>query len=350
MSIAAVIVAAGKSSRMGQFKPMLNIGSDSVAQHIIHTFRQAGVREIAVVTGRQAEQLQAHLAGYDITFLHNAAYEATEMFDSAKIGLSYMAPRCSHVLFTPVDIPLFTAQTVRKLIQSGAELACPICGGKQGHPLILSSAVVQTLLTDSGEGGLKGAIARSGISMERVEVDDPGTLRDADTPEEFQLLVDYYNQALYPTDEEIEHLLNELDTPAQVRAHGAVVAAKAAALAVQAGASLNCGLLRAACLLHDMAKTQGKQHPAVAAQFLRDRGYFRLAEVIAQHHDLTEDPPAEAQLLYLADKLVRGTEEVTLETRFSSSRQKCITPEALEQWSRRYRDAQMIAQQYGLDV
>ena len=196
MNIGAVIVAAGMSSRMGDFKPMLNIGSISIAQRIIATFHQADVTKIVMVTGYNALTLERHLANNGVIFLRNENYETTQMFDSAKIGLEYMRDKCEKLLFTPVDIPLFTANTVTTLLNSGAELACPVCGGKTGHPILISSAIIDRLLADSGEGGLQGAISRCGVEMTRIEVSDQGVLHDADTPDDYKALLQYHNRQL----------------------------------------------------------------------------------------------------------------------------------------------------------
>ena len=90
MTVGALITAAGMSSRMGDFKPMLNIGSISIAQRVIATFQQAGVDKIVMVTGYNATLLERHLAGNGVVFLRNEAYETTQMFDSVKIGLRYL--------------------------------------------------------------------------------------------------------------------------------------------------------------------------------------------------------------------------------------------------------------------
>ena len=79
MDCGAVIVAAGMSSRMGDFKPMLNIGSISIAQRIIATFAQAGVERIAVVTGFNADALERHLSRSGVVFIRNERYETTEI-------------------------------------------------------------------------------------------------------------------------------------------------------------------------------------------------------------------------------------------------------------------------------
>lgn len=196
MRIGAVITAAGMSSRMGDFKPLLKIGSMSIVSRIVATLRQAGAENIVMVTGFNAEALEHHLAGSGIVFLRNPVYEHTHMFDSAKIGLEYIADKCDRILFTPVDIPLFTAATVTALLESGAELACPVFAGQSGHPLLMSDGIVKKILADSGEGGLQGAITRCGADMTEVTVDDEGILHDADTPQDYHKLLEYHNKQL----------------------------------------------------------------------------------------------------------------------------------------------------------
>ena len=196
MQTAALIVAAGMSTRMGEFKPMLSIGSISIAQRIIATLQQSGITKIVMVTGYNATQLERHLADNGVIFLRNEQYETTQMFDSVRIGLQYLQGKCDRVLFTPVDVPLFTANTVKTILESGADLACPMCGGKQGHPILIGEPLLQEILLDSGEQGLKGAIDRCSIPLMRIDVDDPGTIQDADTPEDYASLVDYHNSQL----------------------------------------------------------------------------------------------------------------------------------------------------------
>ena len=129
MEIGAVITAAGMSSRMGEFKPMLSIGTISIAQRVTATLRQAGAEKMVMVTGNNAEELERHLSKSRVIFLRNENYASTQMFDSAKIGLEYLRGKCDVVLFTPVDVPLFTAATVRALLARGAPPACPVCRG-----------------------------------------------------------------------------------------------------------------------------------------------------------------------------------------------------------------------------
>ena len=196
MQIAALITAAGMSSRMGSFKPMLPIGSISAAKRVVATFRQAGIQRIVMITGYQAQELEHHLSGDGVIFLRNENYANTHMFDSVKIGLQYLMDKCDGVLMTPVDIPLFTARTVEILMKCDALLASPFCEGQTGHPIYISSCLIPGILQDSGEQGLKGALERSGCTMEKIPVDDPGTLHDADTPEDYSALLAYHNSQL----------------------------------------------------------------------------------------------------------------------------------------------------------
>ena len=196
LQTAALIVAAGMSSRMGEFKPMLNIGSISIAQRVIASLQQAGIDKIVMVTGYNATQLERHLSGLGLIFLRNENYESTQMFESACIGLRYLKDKCDRLLFTPVDIPLFTAATVEKLLDTDALLACPICDGKRGHPILISSTLVDSILSDSGADGLRGALERCGAPMLEISVEDRGVLHDADTPEDYKALLKYHNEQL----------------------------------------------------------------------------------------------------------------------------------------------------------
>lgn len=199
-TIGAVIVAAGMSSRMGDFKPMMSIGAISIAQRIVATLRQAGAQHIVVVTGFNADMLERHLSDNGLVFLRNNDYESTDMFASAKIGLVYLQSKCDRVLFTPVDIPLFTAGTVRALIASEAEIAIPVCGGSEGHPILLASRLIPAILDWPGEGGLRGAINALDAPVCHVPVRDAGILHDADTPQDYQALLEYHNKQLARTE------------------------------------------------------------------------------------------------------------------------------------------------------
>ena len=196
MTSAALIVAAGMSSRMGDFKPLLNIGSISIAQRVVATFQQAGVEKIVMITGYNAVLLERHLSGNGIVFLRNEEYRTTQMFDSVRIGLRYLKDKCDRLLFTPVDIPLFTAATVRALLDTDAELACPAVGTETGHPILIAASLIDRILADPGDQGLRGALENCGSRIRLIPVNDLGILHDADTPEDYRALLQYHNEQL----------------------------------------------------------------------------------------------------------------------------------------------------------
>ncbi len=197
MKTGAVIVAAGMSSRMGAFKPMLQIGSISVAKRIVSTLQQAGAELVVVVTGNQADVLEKHLSRSGVVFIRNEDYASTQMFDSAKIGLDYIKDKCERILFTPVDVPLFTARTVSELYNSEADVVIPVCGGDEGHPLLMRSSAVPVILSNDGGGGLRGALNASGLQIEYIEVEDEGVLYDMDTPSDYEELIKRHNSQLF---------------------------------------------------------------------------------------------------------------------------------------------------------
>lgn len=114
MKAGAVIVAAGMSTRMKQFKQMMKIGNFTMAERVVINFKRAGIQDIVMVTGYRSRQLEAYLDYLDLEFVENKQYEHTDMFESARIGFRRLQNRCDKVLFCPADIPFFTDDTVKK--------------------------------------------------------------------------------------------------------------------------------------------------------------------------------------------------------------------------------------------
>lgn len=189
MKTGAVIVAAGMSSYMNDFKPMLKIGRTTIVKRIITTLQQAGIDSIVVVTGNEADQLEKHICHMGVICVRNERFVETQMLDSARIGLNYLQYECDRILFTPADIPLFSTQSVCKLLNSSAMISCPSHKGTQGHPLLISSKLIPLVLSYKGTDGLWGAIDYSGIKITQVPVDDEGILMDIDTPQDYEKLL-----------------------------------------------------------------------------------------------------------------------------------------------------------------
>ena len=146
----------------------------------------------------------------------------------------------------------------------------------------------------------------------------------------------------WPSREEIEALWKKYNTPAPVRAHCEAVALRAGELAGQTGLTLNLALLNAACLLHDLVRDR-PGHARAGGE-----GWPEVGALVSVHHDLPREAGAEAALLFLADKLVQETRPVTLEERFQAKRALCKTPEALNAWEERFRQAREAAERLNL--
>jgi CTP:molybdopterin cytidylyltransferase MocA len=108
-----------------------------------------------------------------------------------------MAERVEAIFFTPVDVPLFTVNTLRLLaarLQSGGDhIVTPVFEGKPGHPILTLSQAAKGLTGWKGGGGLRGAIDAYSGPKGILETDDPGILLDADTPEDYRFLKEAAN-------------------------------------------------------------------------------------------------------------------------------------------------------------
>ncbi len=157
-----------------------------------------------------------------------------------------------------------------------------------------------------------------------------------------------------PDEMQCRKLWDRCQTPEPVRSHCRAVSELAVRIGMalnQAGCSLNLELIKSGALLHDVARTR-PDHAREGAKLLRKEGYPEVAEIIARHHDLqrpySPGKPDETEVVYLADKLVKGSCEVSLEERFLESRKKCEAQEeparqaALEAQNRRYCKAKQV--------
>ena len=150
-----------------------------------------------------------------------------------------------------------------------------------------------------------------------------------------------------PSPEECLRLLEKYHTPDPVIGHGQCVAAQAETLAeklAEAGVSLDIPLIRAAALLHDIARSQ-PHHAETGAQWVCQAGYLQAANIIRQHHELVSFAAGqidEAAVVFLADKYIQGTDTVSLARRFAESRHKCPDTSALIAHQRRWEQAKEV--------
>lgn len=183
--LAGVILAAGLSSRMGAFKPLLEIDGVSMVRRVVQLMRGAGANPVVVVAGHRRWKLEEHLRDAGVELIHNPDYASTQQFDSLRLALARLEERCDRLLVSPADIPLVKPETVAALLHTPGEFVRPVFRGRGGHPVLLSAALIPALLCYDGPDGLRGAIRRSGCAVRNVEVEDGGVLMDNDTPEDF---------------------------------------------------------------------------------------------------------------------------------------------------------------------
>lgn len=186
MKTGAVIVAAGHKIVKSSFQPMLPIGDSTVIRRIIITMKQAGIDPVVVVTGRQGDELEKHMAGLQVICLRNDRYEDTQMYDSICMGLNYIEDLCDRVLTLPAKYPLLLKNTIELLLEEEAEAVCPVYQGRRGHPVLIACSLIQELLAFKGDGGLRGVLRQEEIRerVREVPVEDEGIIFSVETDEE----------------------------------------------------------------------------------------------------------------------------------------------------------------------
>lgn len=345
--IAALVLAAGFSSRMGRFKPLLPLGGQTVIDHVIDTFRAAGLGRITVVTGHQADALEARLHGAGVHTVRNPDH-AQGMYSSVRCGIASLADDVQACLLLPVDIPLVRPATLAALAAShradGPAVCYPRFGREAGHPPLIARRVFREILADDGTRGLRAVLARhDGADTMALDVADEGVLLDMDTPEDYRRLAVLAHRRDLPSVAECEAILALHGVAEPVRRHGRAVAAVAQALARQLG-DIDPRLVGAAGLLHDILRAQ-PDHAAAGARLITQLGHPAVAALVATHMDLDACPPrpgptSAAAVLYLADKLVREDRRVTLAQRFGPALQRHAgQPDALAAARRRLAQA-----------
>jgi len=184
----ALILAAGYSSRMGKFKPLLELGGKPVIRRVIDALRNCGCENVAVVTGHNRELLQPYLS--DVTEIYNAAY-ADGMFGSVQSGIRhYIEVGADSVLLTPADYPLLEVSREQIELTNSENIVIPCYDGEEGHPVSLPRWIFDRIMTYDGESGLRRLLSKFENRIVRVEVKSKGAVLDMDTPMDYEKLLE----------------------------------------------------------------------------------------------------------------------------------------------------------------
>lgn len=185
MRVAAVIPAAGLSSRMDAFKPLLPFLGRPLIAYGIEALIAAGAAPVVVVTGHNADALEQALRAYPVRCVRNPRYAQGDMFASVCLGLRALSGY-DGVFVLPCDLAPLRRETVAKLmdafVKTGAPVVSPSCLGRRGHPPLLSRDAVEAVCRYRGGGGLRAALRPFAARTLAVETGDPGVLTDLDTP------------------------------------------------------------------------------------------------------------------------------------------------------------------------
>ncbi len=325
-SIAAIVLAAGCSTRMGDFKPLLPLGDKAALERTVGLFQRAKVAHLQVVTGHRAADLQPLLQQLKVNETFNQKYQAG-MFTSIQCALQAMPNHIDAFFLQPVDMPLVRDRTLPQLIRARQEsdrgIIHPLFFGKRGHPPLISTSYRETILSGDGTGGLKALLLPYEEDILEVEVADEHTVLDMDTPTDYDYLCHRWRNYQLPSPRECAHLMiHKFSCHKGIIAHCqqvAQVADRVAAAINESGGDVNRELLQAAALLHDCRRNQ-PHHATVGAAELHRLGFPQVAALIQQHMDLVPQPNFDlsaTEILYLADKLTAGDRCVTLEERFA---------------------------------
>ncbi len=191
-NLTAIVLAAGRSRRMGSSKPLLPLGERTVLQQVLLALEEAQSDRILVVLGAQGKPIADSLAGFAVSILWNRA-ENSEMIDSLRTALPLLPQKEHGVIICLGDQPLIAPATYRHLAdhyQAHPEaIVQPRCKGRKGHPVLVPSKLLRELATYPT---LRDLLTVYAERLQLVDVDDPGILIDLDTPEDYQRVLHYW--------------------------------------------------------------------------------------------------------------------------------------------------------------
>lgn len=188
--VSAIILAAGRSRRMGAFKPLLPFGDSTVIESCINNLHAGGIENIVVVLGHRAEEVRTQLKNLNLSFALNPDPDS-EMSASIACGVELIDENAKALIISPVDHPAVPPEVVALLInewEQGARLVQPEHLGRGGHPVLVDLVYRQELRELDPRKGLRALFAAHRKEVRRVPVTSPYVARDMDTWEDYRRL------------------------------------------------------------------------------------------------------------------------------------------------------------------
>lgn len=183
--IAAIVLAAGRASRMGSNKLVAELDGEPIVRHTVRAVLGSRANPVIVVTGHEADEVRAALAGLDVKLVHNPAY-AEGMSTSLRAGVA-AAGSVDAAMICLGDMPRLAAEHLDAVIDAFRagdpdDIVVPTCDRKRGNPVLWPRRYFAEIAELSGDVGARALIDRFAAHVRLVAIDDPGILIDVDTP------------------------------------------------------------------------------------------------------------------------------------------------------------------------
>lgn len=347
-----IIIAAGYSSRMDGFKPLLKFGRQTAVERVVDLYQQAGVDQIILVLGHRADEIRSYFDNQPLDVVVNENF-AEGMYTSIVTGVTHLNGEIEAFFIHPVDIPLVKRETVNELMaaprQLGKGIIYPSFLDERGHPPLIDKKYQRAILDNKQGDGLKRLLALYEADAAELPLIDEAILMDMDTRADYEALLTY-DALEAPNLCECYAIWEKYKLPENIRKHCEKVKQTVNGFTdqlIKKGQKLNRPALQAAALLHDLAKTE-KNHAVKGGEILKDMGYPKVGAIIAVHMDIiveADTAVTESEILYLADKLVKNDQLLDLAIRkemLLNTYQD--NPEVIKKISRRFYNAEVILQ------
>ena len=187
--ICAIVLAAGRSRRMGAQKLLLPFGGKTVIAHIVDQLLASTIDEVHVVVGCQAKRISRELSSRPVSIVNNSNYKSG-MLSSVRCGLGDLPKQCRAVLVVLGDQPSITTKLIDKMLQAFAatekRILVPLYQDKRGHPILFSELYRNEILTHYDNVGLRGLLHAHTDDVFELTVSTSAVLSDMDCPEDYR--------------------------------------------------------------------------------------------------------------------------------------------------------------------
>lgn len=188
--ISALILAAGRSERMGRPKMSLPWGDDTVLGHVIAVFRAADVEDVLVVSGGDRAEVERIASACGARTAFNPHYAGQEMLGSLQVGLQAMPAQAAACLVALGDQPQVLESTVRALtgeyLRLPGALLVPSYQMRRGHPWLVERQLWPDVLRMRPPETPRDFLQNHAADIRHVSVDTPTILQDVDTPDDYR--------------------------------------------------------------------------------------------------------------------------------------------------------------------